>query len=151
MLCGSALSGITTETAAEAAFQPALPFPPPQPRKRAPTKPRAAFPDGLDEFMFQALRDACKRNGRRGPREITPGMRDALQKLYAAEKPTMEDIAHAISVREKMDRDGEGFGDLNWEHLCRAASFRRYRDHERPKSGRAKPWTPSDFGEGSTP
>jgi hypothetical protein len=143
MLCGSALSGITTETAAEAAHSTAVA------RKRT-TKPRAAFPDGLDEYMFQTLRDACKRNGRRGPREITPGMRDAMQKLYAAEKPTMEDIAHAIAVREKMDRDGDGFGDLNWEHLCRAASFRRYRDHERPKAGRAKPWTPSDFGEDET-
>lgn len=115
-------------------------------------KRREAFPPGLDLHLFAEIKAACLRLGRRGPRvtEPTVGMRDDLAKLYAAERPSAEDLTHVVAVREALDRANEGFGELSWEHICRPLNFRRYRDRVRATAGRAKPWTPSDFGEGST-
>lgn len=113
-----------------------------------PRKPRAAFPDGLDLHLLAELRAACKRLGRHGPRveTPTPGMRDSLAKLYAAEAPTAEALTHVVHVREELDQAGDQFGSLDWEHLCRPANFRRYRDRATAVPSSRKAWTPSDFG-----
>ncbi len=63
-----------------------------------------------------------------GPRRLTAGMRDSLAKLYAAEEPSPAEWALAVRRRLELDRAGDRYGSLTWEHLCRPASFRRYRD-----------------------
>jgi hypothetical protein len=55
-------------------------------------------------------------------------MLDALAKLHAAEEPTAEEWTRVIEERARKDKLNLGFGELTWEHLCRADSFRRYRD-----------------------
>lgn len=142
--------GVSSETRAEAAF-----LSHPAPAKGVPAKPRKPrddYPEGLDRHLLGEIVLACREIGRRGPRvtEPTPGMIDDLRKLWAAERPTADDLTHVVRVRAAMDRAGEGYGELSWEHLCRPASFRRYRDRDQPTSGRSKPWTPSDFGEDDT-
>lgn len=141
--------GVSSESRAEASF---LSHPPAKGVPHRPTKPRADFPEGLDRHLLGEIVLACRELGRRGPRvtEPTPAMIDDLRKLWAAERPTADDLTHAVRVRAAMDRAGEGYGEVEWTHLCRPANFRRYRDRDRPTAGRAKPWTPSDFGEGST-
>lgn len=146
--------GVSSESRVEAAFL-SHPAPEPTPPKGVPTKPRKPrddYPDGLDRHLLGEIVLACRELGRRGPRvtEPTPGMIDDLRKLWAAERPTADDLTHVVRVRAAMDRAGEGYGELSWEHLCRPASFRRYRDRDQPTAGRSKPWTPSDFGEGTT-
>ena len=141
--------GVSSESRAEASF---LSHPPAKGVPQRPTKPRADFPEGLDRHLLGEIVLACRELGRRGPRvtEPTPAMIDDLRKLWAAERPTADDLTHAVQVRAAMDKAGEGYGEVEWTHLCRPANFRRYRDRDRPTAGRAKPWTPSDFGEGST-
>lgn len=146
--------GVSSESRAEAAFL-SHPAPEPAPAKGVPAKPRKPrddYPDGLDRHLLGEIVMACRELGRRGPRvtEPTPGMIDDLRKLWAAERPTADDLTHVVRVRAAMDRAGEGYGELSWEHLCRPASFRRYRDRDQPKNGRPRPYTPSDFGEGTT-
>lgn len=99
--------------------------------KGKPRKPRVDYPDGLEEHFLAELQRACRDfRGRpdAGPRKVTDGMRDELRKLYAAEEPTQAEITRAVNRRLELNRAGDQYGDLTWEHLCRPASFRRYRD-----------------------
>lgn len=99
--------------------------------KGKPRKPRLDYPEGLEEHCLAELQRACRDfRGRpdAGPRKVTNGMRDELRKLYAAEEPTPADWTRAVNYRLKLNREGDKYGDLTWEHLCRPASFRRYRD-----------------------
>lgn len=101
------------------------------PRQAKPRKPRATYPDGLEEHFLAELQRACRDfRGRpdAGPRKVTDGMRDELRKLYAAEEPSAAEISRAVNRRLELNRSGDQYGDLTWEHLCRPASFRRYRD-----------------------
>lgn len=106
----------------------AAPAPSPRPRRG---KPRAAPPDGFAQRCFDALVAACRElspGTAAGPRRLTPGMLDSLAKLYAAEAPTDEEWAAVVRRRLELDRANAGYGALTWEHLCRPANFRRYRD-----------------------
>lgn len=94
-------------------------------------KPRATPPDGFAQRCFDALVAACRElspGTAAGPRRLTPGMQDSLAKLYAAEAPTDEEWAAVVRRRLELDRANAGYGALTWEHLCRPANFRRYRD-----------------------
>lgn len=112
--------------------------PPEARRPRAPRKPRVSVPDGLADHvlaeMQSAWRDVIGRAG--GPRRITPGMLDALSLLHAAEEPTPEEWTRAIRHRAALDVAKAGYGELTWEHMCRPASFRRYRDAPPPQRRR---------------
>ncbi len=94
-------------------------------------KPRRTPPDGFAEQCFEVLVSACRElstGTAAGPRRLTAGMRDSLAKLYAAEEPSPAEWALAVRRRLELDRAGDRYGSLTWEHLCRPASFRRYRD-----------------------
>lgn len=148
-----ASGGVSSESRAEVEFlsRPEARSEAPAPRAR---KSRKSPPDGLAEHLLLELRAACKTLGRHGPRVELPtdGMRDSLAKLYAAEAPTAEDLSHVVHVRAELDRAGDAYGSLDWEHLCRPANYRRYRDREaRGTTTRPRPYTPSDFGENEDP
>lgn len=121
-----------------------LPLKPPQggnaSSTRKPRKPRTAVPDGLAEHVLVELQAACRELNPRasGPAKITPGMLDALSLLHAAEEPTAEEWTRVIRCRLALSKQGDKFGKLTWEHLCRPASFRRYRD-EGESDGPAPP------------
>lgn len=139
-------SGISTETRAEAeALSLAA-----SPKPSKPRKPRAAYPPEFEAAFVEAFDAAAKGIGRLGLRQpLSATYRDALRKLWAAEQPSVDDVRHVIAVRAALDAAGEGFGELAVLHLCRAEQFVRYREKRMP-TGRAKAWTPSDFGEGET-
>lgn len=96
--------------------------------KPKPRKPRADYDPAIESALLESLTAACVELGRRGPRAVTPAMRDSLGKLAAACEPTVDEVRHVVAIRAAMDRRGEGYGELSWEHLCRPASFERYRD-----------------------
>ena len=125
--------GVSAESAAEHAAVIATAA---KPKRKRTTKPRAAFPEGLDRHMLAEIVAACRAMGRHGPRvdEPTPQMRDALAKLYAASLPTPEDITHVVKVRAALDAADKGYGELTWEHLCRPANFERYRIRPAPRA-----------------
>lgn len=97
-------------------------------RKGKPRKPRADYPEGLDEHLHAALTAACRSltPPARGPQRVTDDMRDALRKLWAACEPSREDIDHVVAVRCAMTRRGEGYGSLTWDSICVASNFRRW-------------------------
>ncbi len=102
-----------------------------EPAKPRRGKPRVTPPAGFAERCYEVLVAACRElspGTAAGPRCLTAGMRDSLAKLYAAEAPTDEEWASVVRRRLELDRSNAGYGSLTWEHLCRPASFRRYRD-----------------------
>jgi hypothetical protein len=112
-------------------------------RKRGkPAKPRADYPDGLDDHLHAALVTAGAPLGVRGPRRVTDDMKDALRKLWAACEPTPEDITHVVAVRAAMTARGEEYGSLSWASICVADNFARWLakplDHPPPQHGPAE-------------
>lgn len=102
-----------------------------EPAKPRRGKPRVTPPAGFAERCYEVLVAACRElspGTAAGPRCLTAGMRDSLAKLYAAEEPSPAEWALAVRRRLELDRAGDRYGSLTWEHLCRPASFRRYRD-----------------------
>lgn len=108
------------------------------PRKPRRGKAREAYPPEIEAHFLATLQAACRElKGRQdaGPREVTNGMRDSLAKLYAAERPTVDEITRVIRRRLELNRAGDTYGDLTWEHLCREAQFRKYRDAMGSRAG----------------
>lgn len=149
--------GVSSESRAEAAFLSSPPAPP----KGVPAKPRklrADIPEGLAEHVLAELVRACRDldGPQAGPRHDAnhPPFLDALRKLHAAHAPTPEEWTTVIRERLALSREGQTFGSLTVASLCVPGNFERWlaaaRARERVPAGRAKPWTPSDFGEGST-
>jgi hypothetical protein len=108
--------------------------------------PRSKMPAGLAEHVLSEMRKACvelKGKGA-GPRSLTPGMLDALEKLYAAELPTAETWTHVIRRKlADVKRDPKFARFLSIDHLCRPENFRRCRDS--PEDTQPGSWRESDF------
>lgn len=126
----------SVETVAEAEVRSAtlmlVPLEPKPATKRRPRLARADVPAGLAEHVFAELVAACRSltgKANAGPEAITPGMRDDLAKLHAAEQPSAETWSRVIARRLAESRaDPLTAKYLTWTHLCRPANFRRYRD-----------------------
>lgn len=116
-------------------------------KKGGRSKPRETPPAGLAEHVLAELQRAARAlpGTRTGPDRITPGMLDSIAKLHASEQPTADEWTRVITRRAALDREGDTFGALTWEHLCRPASFRRYRD------GVAPPARPQNHQRGPAP
>lgn len=124
---------VTAEAEAEAeAEAQILTHPSPAPARPRRGRAREDYPDGLDRTLLDMINRARKEIGRSALRTVEPtaSMRDDLRKLWASERPSVEDLEHVVAVRAAMDARGEGFGGLEWTHLCIAKNFARYRDRD---------------------